>query len=226
VLLLVAACGPRDKDGLRTIDTSAGAAARALTPISIERTANRDLTGDGVPERLRVHAAGARFDSLLVQLEILDGRDGARLYTTRWNTRDYFKYEPAGGQPDSLAIRERVARRNIDRILSDNAFIAPRVTLADGTTEAIDTAVVRYHLQELDWRRAHGIADTLPTPPEAESQLGRERVVSAEERARTMRVANELQGHATFTYFEGGELTNTIAWSDREHAFVRIFSCC
>jgi hypothetical protein len=226
VLLLVVACGPGDKEGLRKLDTSAGAAARALTPIAMERTASRDLTGDGVPERLRVRATGARFDSLLVQLEIFDGRDGARLYTTRWSTRDYFKYEPAAGQPDSLAIRERVVRRNFDRILSDSAFIAPRTTLADGTTQTVDTAVVRYHLQELDWRRAHGIADTLPTPSEAESQLGRQRVVSAAERARTILVANELQGRATFTYFEGGELTNTIAWSDREHAFVRVFSCC
>jgi hypothetical protein len=90
----------------------------------------------------------------------------------------------------------------------------------------VDTSVVRYHLLELDWRRAHGMADTLPTPNEVESQLGRQRVVSAEERARTTAVANELRGRPTFTYFEGGELTNTIAWSDREHAFVRVFSCC
>jgi hypothetical protein len=232
LLSVAAACisctacsGTGDTRSSRNDDASPGAAARALTAIAIERTASRDLTGDGTPDRIVVHATGARFDSLAVRLEIRDGRTGALLHAARWSSRDYFKYEAPGG-PDSLAAHERVVRRNVDRLVSDSAFVAPHMTLADGTTESVDTAVVRYGLSELDWRRTHGLADTLPIPREAEEQLGRERAASAEDRARAAAVAAELRGRPTFTYFQGGELTNTIAWSDREHAFVRIFSCC
>lgn len=226
-LLAALACGAgSDARAPRSVDTSAGAAERALTPIAIERTASRDLTGDGVPERLIVSASGARFDSLAIQLQILDGRAGARLYVARWNSRDYFKYEPSGGQPDSAAAAERITRRNIDRVLTDSAFVAPRMTLPGGRAESVDTSAVRYSLQELDWRRAHGLADTTPMPREAEEQLGHLGAASAADRERAAAVAAELRGRPTFTYREGGEITYTIAWSDRERAFVRTFSCC
>jgi len=228
VMLLLAACGPgRDAHEPRTIDTSSGAAERVLAPVRLDTTVARDLTGDGTPERLVALARGARFDSLAMELRILDGRSGALLHDARWSSRDYFKYEPAGGRADSLAERERIVRRNFDMIFGPKAFIAPSTTLPGGRKEiVVDTATVRYALLELDWRRAHDIADTMPTPPEAESQLGRERVVSQEQRARAAAVSRELRGRPTFTLFQGGELTNTIAWSDREHAFVRVFSCC
>ena len=58
------------------------------------------------------------------------------------------------------------------------------------------------------------------------AQLGQPRASTPEERARTEAVAAELRGRPTFTYFQGGELTNTIAWSDQERTFVRVFSCC
>jgi hypothetical protein len=223
-----AACGTSsDERAPRVADTSSiGAAARALTPVALERTASRDLTGDGVPERLVVSARGARFDSLAIELQILDGRAGSRLYLARWSSRDYFKYDTPDAGPDSAAAIERITRRHIDRLLSDSAFVTPTITLPDGRAETVDTSVVRYHLLELDWRRTHGLADTMPIPREAEEQLGRERASSAEERARAAAVATELRSRPTFTYYEGGELTYTIAWSDLEHAFIRIFSCC
>jgi hypothetical protein len=63
-------------------------------------------------------------------------------------------------------------------------------------------------------------------PREAEEQLGHLGAVSAADRERAAAVAAELRGRSTFTYREGGEITYTIAWSDRERAFVRTFSCC
>ena len=224
-LVVLAACGPGRDAAPIAIDTTAGAAARALTPIVVERTASRDMTGDGAPETFTVRATGASYDSLAISLEIRDGRGGALLHAARWNSRNYFKYQPAGS--DSTAGRERITRRQIDRVLADSAFIAPRITTADGRSgPVVDTATVRYHLAELDWRREHAIADTMPTPDEAQTQLGQVRTSTPEERARTEAVAAELRGRPTFTYYQGGELTNTIAWSDREHAFVRVFSCC
>ncbi|MEO6527260.1 MAG: hypothetical protein ABIP93_11590 [Gemmatimonadaceae bacterium] len=216
-----------DDRSSRAPDTaSMSPAASALLPVALERTASRDLTGDGVPERLTITARGARFDSLAIELQILDGRAGSRLYLARWSSRDYFKYDTPGGGPDSVAALERITRRHIDRLLTDSAFVTPRMTLRDGSTETVDTSVVRYALLERDWRRTHGLADTMSIPQEAEEQLGRERVSTAEEQARTAAVATELRGRPTFTYYAGGELTNTIAWSDRERAFVRVFSCC
>ena len=220
------ACSTGSDAGVqRGADTSAGDPARVVAPITLERSASRDLTGDGVPERLTVAATGFRFDSLAIELQILDGRAGSRLYVARWSSRDYFKYEPAGGQPDSAATRERITRQHIDRLLSDSAFVPRQVTLGDGRTETVDTSAVRYHLLELDWRRTHRLADTMPIPREAEEQLGHH-VANAEERERAAAVAAELRRQPTFTYHEGGELTYTLAWSDRERAFVRVFSCC
>jgi len=209
------------------VDTTSGAAERALAAVQLDSAITRDLTGDGAPERLIARARGARFDSLDIELEIIDGRTGARIHDARWSSRDYFKYEPSNARPDSAAERERIVRRHFDRILASDAFVPPSMTLPGGRKEiALDTATVRYSLLELDWRRAHSLADSMPIPPEVESQLGRERVVPPDERARTQAVAAELRGRPTFTLFQGGELTNTIAWSDREHAFVRVFSCC
>jgi len=228
VLLLVAACGPgRDRNAPLDVDTSSGAAERVLDAVRLDSTITRDLTGDGAPERLVARARGPRIDSLAIELEIFDGRTGARIHDARWSSRDYFKYEPVDARADSTTERERIVRRHFDRILAPDAFVPPSMTLPGGRKEiALDTGTVRYALLELDWRRAHGLADTMPIPPEVESQLGRERVVPPEERARTKAVADELRGRPTFTLFQGGELTNTIAWSDREHAFVRVFSCC
>jgi hypothetical protein len=84
-LAVLAACGPgRDATPVAG-DTSAGAAARALTPIVIERTASRDLTGDGTPETFAVRATGASYDSLAIALEIRGGRGGTLLHAARWN---------------------------------------------------------------------------------------------------------------------------------------------
>ena len=224
-LIICSACGAgNDAPAPQNADTSAGDTRRVPAPITLERSASRDLTGDGVPERLIVAATGFRFDSLPIELQILDGRAGARLYVARWSSRDYFKYEPASG-PDSAAARERITRQHIDRLLSDSAFVSREVTLLNGRTETVDTSVVRYHLLELDWRRTHRLTDTMPIPREAEEQLGHH-VANAEERERAATVATELRRRPTFTYHQGGELTYTIAWSDRERAFVRVFSCC
>jgi hypothetical protein len=239
-LLVLAACGPardtpasNDSSAPRVTPNAVGATPQAAPPAApvttapntIERTASHDLTGDGAPERLVLRATGPRADSLAVVLEIRDGRNGALLHRARWSSREYFKYLPAVARSDSAA-RDELVQRRLDRILADSAFVAPRTRLPGGRTETVDTATVRYALLELDWRRAHGIADSMPTPSAAETELGRQTTTSPALRARTLAVAGELRGRPTFTLFQGGELTNTIAWSDREHAFVRVFSCC
>jgi hypothetical protein len=195
---------------------------RTPRPPRLDATTTRDLTGDGAAERVVATAIGPSFDSMAVRLEIRDGRTGAVLYVARWSTRDYFKYE----RPSDAAARERTVRQQFEQLLL-NAFNGPTIKTPDGVSHtAVDTAAVRYHLLELDWRRAHGIADTMPTPPDAESEIGRPRPTTAEEKARIAAVVAEVRDRPNFTFHQGGELTYTIAWSDREHAFVRIQSCC
>jgi hypothetical protein len=158
-LLLLAACGTtpdaRAHDTANAVGSTRGATAsasastssmEATAPPTLERSASRDLTGDGAPERLALRATGPRFDSLAIVLEIRDGRSGALLHSARWSSRDYFKYEPAGGRSDSA--RSTLVRHNLERVLADSAFIAPKMTLPGGRTESVDTAVVRYHLLE------------------------------------------------------------------------------
>jgi hypothetical protein len=238
-LLLLSACSSRSdsrvpSDTAGTPDSSSGAAspapgsaapAASSTPAAFQDSTSRDLTGDGAPERLTLRAVGSRFDSLAVALEIRDGRTGALLHSARWNSRDYFKYARPDRKPESAA-READVRGYLGEVFAKGAFVTPRMTLPGGRIENIDTGVVRYHLMELDWRRAHGVADTASTPPAAETELAARPATSAALRARTDAVIAELRGRPTFTLFEGGELRNTIAWSDREHAFVRVFSCC
>ncbi len=206
--------------------TETAAARSSSAPIRIEHSTTRDLTGDGVPERFHVRATGSRYDSLNVRLEIRDGKSSVPLYVASWNTIAYFRYEPAGAPPDSAAARERITRRNLARLLSDSAFVAPRLTMANGKTESVDRATVEYHLAELAWRRTHGLADTAATPREADEALGKAGPPSAALRAEADSVVQELRSRPSFTWFQGGELTYTIAWSDRQHTFVRAFSCC
>jgi hypothetical protein len=230
-LLVLAACAQPDARSPRDTAATQGATpatspatSASAPPEKVNGSASRDLTGDGAAERLVLRATGPRFDSLAIALEIRDGRSGALLHSARWSSRDYFKYETPGERSDSA--RAALVHRNLNRVFDESAFVAPKMTLPGGRTESVDTAVVRYALLELDWRRAHGIADSMPTPPEAESELGRQRTSSPALRARTAAVTAELRGRPTFRVYQGGELTNTIAWSDREHAFVRVFSCC
>lgn len=223
--LALAACGRAPEPASENTATELSSARWPAAPIRIEHSTARDLTGDGAPERFHLRATGSRYDSLDVRLEIRDGKSSAPLYAASWNSMGYFRYEPPDAPPDS-ASRERIVRRNLARLLDDSAFVAPRLTRADGRRESVDHATVEYHLAELAWRRAHSLADTAPTPREADEALRRSAPPSAALRAEADSVTRELRDRPSFTWFQGGELTNTIAWSDRQRAFVRAFSCC
>ena len=61
-----------------------------------------DLTGDGRPETISVHAEGADVDSADVELLILSAASDT-LYRDTWNTRMYFQYEYRSTFTDSAA---------------------------------------------------------------------------------------------------------------------------
>jgi hypothetical protein len=224
--LAVACSTPADRpsaDSASTATPAPAAPSPAATDsgggaVHIARERRIDLTGDGAPEHLTLVAHGPRYDSLDVRLEIR-GSDDAVLYAADWGSEMYFKYEPAAGQADST-IRRKVTAL-LDRVLSDTAFVRPRGGRGNGPVVA-DTSTIRYDVAEQTWRTSHGVAPFAPLPTSAYGAIDSVRV----DMARVQRIAGEVAAAPTFTYFSGGELTRTLAWSPSERRFVRIFECC
>ena len=78
-----------------------------------------------------------------------------------------------------------------------------------------------------DWRRASGVADTLPLPLAWLEEQERRSVTDAPGvPERTRALAAELAGRPSYTYFLGGEERYPIAWSPTERRFVTIWACC
>jgi hypothetical protein len=228
-LLAVAACDRPDADGAgeRSADSRETTQPSADWPaaggsVDLRRERRIDLTGDGREEMVTVTARGARYDSLEIALAVI-GAQRDTLWLERWPSLLYFKYQPIEELDDSAVVR--IVRSHVDSLIADDRFTTagPPPRLSQGTG-ALDMSreAVRYHLAELDWR---GMADLTPAdelPPEAHHRIDAQRV--APERVTV--VIDELRPRPSFWYFAGGEATYAIAWSEREHAFVRIFACC
>lgn len=208
--LLALACGRGDA-GAR--DTTRAASP---TGVAIAHAASRDLTGDGRPEQVRVTARGPSYEKLDVRLAILDAA-GAELYAHAWTTDSYFKYtEPA--QRSAAADRRKVETQ-LARLVADTAFTHRFTVDARGRRSEIDTAAIRYHLAEtaLAERQGGGAAGR-PVLSAVDASKVADTLVT--------RVADDVRGKPSYTYFAGGEETYTIRWSERLRRFVRVFACC
>lgn len=194
--------------------------------VALRRERWTDLTRDGRPERLGVQARGPRFQALDVRLEIA-APDGRMLYLARWSSERYFHYDGLEGKADSTVAR--MVREHVDRLLGDSAFVRRQLFDGRGRPVPVDTEAVRYDVAEMDLRRRRGVADTMPTPTtlviHVADDSGGTRT-RGEVSARAAALAVELRDRPRFTYFAGGEETYSIAWSDRERRFVRVFACC
>jgi hypothetical protein len=180
-----------------------------------------DMTGDGQPEQMVVHAIGPSYDSLDIRLDVLTDRD-TLLFREVWSSRDYFLYEPLAELADTTV--QRMVRGYLTELLRDTAFAPPAVVagVADPAGVVPDPMAVRYDIAEFSWRRSAGLPDTVPLPISAYDEI-RALVVSE---AEVELLVAELAGRPSFTFFAGGETTYTIAWSERERRFIRIRSCC
>ncbi len=175
-----------------------------------------DLTGDGIPERLSVRAFGPSQDSLLVVLEIY-GRNNKLLYRDRWSSERYFAYDYRAGKADTTVAR--IVLGHLNRLLSDSSFILASAT---GPRAIIDTMTIRYDLAEWHVRQEHALQDTSTLSTSMFDEI--EKVVPP--KGEVDRIANDVKSLPRFTYFAGGELTYTLAWSEALQRFVRVFSCC
>lgn len=207
-------------------DTAQQHAADGELPVFFARERTHDLTGDGRPERLTAMAAGPTVDSLQIRLAI-HGPDGRLLYLSRWDSPRYFYY--TNRRDYTTAEAEHEVRRHLERLLADSAFVPRTTTDARGRVTRVDSAAIRYDLAEQATRRRLGLADTLPLPPGTHTTIAEDdRRVQREAatRARLNALVAELARMPTFTWFAGGEVTTTIAWSASEGRFVKVWECC
>jgi hypothetical protein len=244
ILLLAAffpACARSDADasdrstvnpanGGDSTGTPAASMPRTLVPDSFSTVNGRrvfgarkayDLTGDDRPETIVLRAEGSRPDTAQITLLVL-ATAADTLYRDGWNAQRYFHYEDRGSFSDSAATAKVVD--HLRRVLNDSSFSAsgPPERMKAGIPDGIDRDAVRYDLKEAAVRARHSIRAGAPLPTALYPELEKEPVAAAVIDS----LVAELRTSPTFTYFAGGEVTYTIAWSAAKHRFVRIFSCC
>lgn len=206
------AAGGGNQDGWRTAD---GIAFRQQRDI--------DLTGDGRNETVIATAKGPAYDSLAVAITI-EGERRDTLWHESWPSLLYFKYDPPEGKADTTIAR--VVREHVEQLVAGDRFTMdgglPPELSQGGDTAARMRDAVRYHLAELSYRLRADLSPVDPTPPEAFSDIDAGDVPAT----RVAAVIDEVRTVPSFRYFAGGEATYVIAWSAREGAFVRIYSCC
>lgn len=221
--LVVAACGgepaARPADTARAALPADSAPARDSGRIVVDHQRAVDLTGDGRPERIVVHAEGGpRYDSLQVRMAIVDSA-GRELYTHEWISLRYFQYSTPEERSPASDSAEVV--RQLARLVADSSLRGIRtVDAVRGTSVEVDTNALRYHLAEtaLAERRDPSLAAGRPPLTVTEPAQVPTALVT--------RTAAEVRTQPSYTYFAGGEETYTIRWSPTLRRFVRVFACC
>jgi hypothetical protein len=219
---LVAACGGERADPPATDDTTAVAPPPPPppAPISIMHERQFELTGDTMPETVKVIAIGSRYDSLAVRLEIR-GTDGSALYAAEWPSALYFVYEDRTQMSDAEVLRR--VRSHLQRLVHDSSYFDPRGTRgARPAIFQVDRDQIAYSVADRDWRDEHGFGDTLEIPSEAYNDIDADDANAD----RVSGLVAELLGMPAFRYYAGGEANYTVAWSPSERRFFTIWSCC
>ncbi|HSJ32061.1 MAG TPA: hypothetical protein VK933_11550 [Longimicrobiales bacterium] len=231
VLVLAAACGDAASDdapAASAVDSVAGAAADAAPraagdAVGYRRERSIDFTGDGRSETLIVTATGPSLDSADVALTI-EGVRGDTLWHESWPTQLYFKYDAAEGKADTTVTR--IIQDHLDELLAEDRITMagglPQLLRQGGDPDAVMREALRYHLAELDYRHRFDLTPADSMPPQAYSAIDAADISNE----RVNAVLSELEGKPSLMYYAGGEATYVIAWSEREGAFVRIYSCC
>jgi hypothetical protein len=234
-VLLVTACGNGHGDAPAAAGDDAAAAptagqagaAEAAWPadpgagVNLRREASWQLTGEAAPDQLIVTAQGSGYAALEIRLVIRDA-SGDTLWADGWSSSAYLEHAGA----DRL-IQEELrghVQAQVDSLLHPSRFTAsglPRLE-RDGVPRGRIRESVAYHLAELDWRNRSSLRPADRTPGSAFDRISAAEVAPA----RVEVVTNEVLAGPTFRYHAGGAVNYVIGWSVREHAFVRVYSCC
>jgi hypothetical protein len=203
-------------------DSARDSSAVGGDSINIVKERSEDLTGDGTPEKLILTARGARMDSLRVRLEIRSSSDSL-LYASAWNSRYYFQYVDRAAMSDAAA--DSIVNRQLGAVLADTAFKTVTAgPAADTIGPSMMRDAIRYDIAANQLRVQQGLPLGAELPPAAHDSINV--IAAGVPRSQIDALRTELQGRKSFTFFAGGEVTYSIAWSERERRFVTIFSCC
>ncbi len=163
-------------------------------------TVRRDLTGDGVPEVLRLVGAGRSLDSLRVTFSIES--DGRVLYADTFPlTRVVREPGRAGGmsETDYRAFLAEFGRAFFDA----RKFMTPARFLAE--------------LRQAGPAHIAEIPELIGSARRAPQDTTRGETVWDEIRR---------AGATVFEYSTGGDRVTAIVWSARDRVFYRVLECC
>jgi hypothetical protein len=232
----VACSTPQDDIVDATTDPPVVVAADPLPlSFSYDASAEADLTGDGVPETLRLTASGPRPLGLVVSFSIWS--DGREIYQMSWGSAGYFQYEPelVMSEPGDSVLYAHV-RDQLDPFFDESAFMAvPRSALnADHSrgpfdppamdndpVDLISGQLLRPFLQ--DSLSAAGV-DSTSAFRQARSIAYR----SGREHPEAQGIWDRMTARelATFRFNAGGEVNQRIAWSRESRRFFEVWGCC
>ena len=167
------------------------------------------------------------MDSLRITLTIRSR--GRRIYRAVWLSTWYFEYDaPINSIPESR--KHSVVLKHLREVLSPGSFGRLDVTRVpqewSPKNEDDPRNEIAFHLnydRALDSLRRTRI-DSVEAEQGARSYARRAPVDSARVRAAWADIVRHRP--VAFTYFSGGEATQTIAWSSRLGRFVVVFACC
>jgi hypothetical protein len=191
----------------------------------------RDLTGDGRPDVLRLVGVGASLDSLGVTFSIQSS--GRILFETQLSPMMRTVGYGAGRRELSASQQRARLAEFADWFFADVKFMRP-----DDFVERLrDTAPghVPQIPDVIDRDRSYQfVLDSLlatgHSPADAERMvrplLGRRR--TPYDAARGARTWEEIRstGVTVFEFSPGGDIVTAIAWSERDRRFYRLLECC
>ncbi len=207
--LATLACGSESGGAAASDEATSSSPAALADTIAYDQQRSIDLTGDGAPEVVRLHGAGAQWNALTVQLEIRS-RDSL-LYADTFNTSAY-----AGGDPDQNPRPSELAdwiKQELAKNLADAAF---------GQQPDFKRTNVRAQYDVARWETAHHA----PIPRESDAAFDsavRSVGTTPQEYARFER---DLLAHPMYKYYVGGLSYIGLSWSSMLGRFVRTWDCC
>ncbi len=194
-----------------------------------------DLTGDGVPETLRLTASGPRPLGLAVSFSIRS--DGREIYQMSWGSGGYFKYEPelVMSEPGDSVLYAHV-RDQLGPFFDESAFMTvPRSALNADYSRGpfdppdMDNDPVKLISGQLlmpflqDSLSAAGVDSTAVFRQAIEIAYWSGRVHPEAQGIWDLMTAEEL---LTFRFNAGGEANQRIAWSRISGRFFNVWACC
>jgi len=205
------------------------------SPVPYRARAEADLTGDGLPETLRLVASGQGPFDLVVSFSIWS--EGQEVYRMSWESGGYFRYEPdlVMSEPGDSVLYAHV-RDQLDSFFDSSAFmvVPPSALNADDSRPPFDPP-------DMDNDPVKLISGQLLRPflMDSLSAAGMDST-SAFRQARSLayrsgRQHPEAQGIwdmmtaeelLTFRFNAGGEDTRRIAWSRVSRRFFTVRACC